>query len=264
MGRAILCGSLVAGLLGACGGEVLQQTLLLAVEGEGTVEFTRRGSTGSGVCPPTCTDDLRAEATFDGWDLEATAAEGWDFDHWESDLTMGGNCGGTEASVGLPEGHYACTAVFIPCAATDPEDLALDPDGDATLDIRCITTGNGTLSTSWVRVQMVAPWPPPDVYSWYTKVTVFSEFAELGSYTKELHDGIESVIVSGEVVEADTALVENPGGLPGYAVIFARELRDRIVRVTVETGIQKTTDPATFRMDGPVEAAFDPRLRDPP
>ena len=124
------------------------------------------------------------------------------FDHWATGSGSAADCVDSPASAAdpilrVPGGSLRCELHFAPCAATDPEDLDLDPKGDPALDIRCLASGTEKVTRSWVRVGTMGSWPPPDVFSWFVTVRVFGASGELGSYTRELHDGVARVITTG-------------------------------------------------------------------
>jgi hypothetical protein len=263
MGRTILLGSFLV-LCVACGGDGGGNLtdIEVRIEGDGTVVFVRRGEAQDPTirqCPGVCTDSWIQDDGFDGWTLNAFPAEGSAFVRWETASDSVAECLGVDDATS-PElwtlnGHYVCTAVFASCPGPDPQDLADDPLGDPTLDIRCVSTGSRQGGEPWVRVQMVDSWPPPEVYSWYTTVTLSDATTVIGSYTRELHDGVSSTITSGAVTETNSRLEENPGGIPGYQVVVPTALLDQIVTVAVETGILKT-EGGEFRMDGAVTLPF--------
>jgi hypothetical protein len=223
------------------------------------------------TCEAGCNEEFYSTPDYVGMTLTATAEAGWTFDHWESSpwdrYPSLGCIDGTSSAPVLELGtdSYSCKAVFVACAAQDSEDLSVDPAGDPSLDILCVSTGLDTAAAPWLMVDMVAPWPPPEVYSWYTTVVFHGAAAEIGSYTVELHDGVMSIITTGSLNEGNTAFSPNPGGHAGYLLELLPALADSIERATVETGIQKSTDPGEFRMDGQVVVdPFVKEERDPP
>jgi hypothetical protein len=247
-------------------------TVSLGVDGTGTISFTRRGSPSlSLTCAPDC-GDTYPDQDRQGWRLIATPGIGADFVSWVANATSPsyGKCLASDAHfpVEILSGatQYVCSARFAACQTSDGEDLANDPLGDPTLDLRCITSGvDPDTDEPWVRVGTMALWPPPDVYSWYTKITLFSAAGEIGSYTVQLHDGVMSTLVTGSVVDDATLFAPNPMGAFGYLVAFDPTIDAPITNVTVETGIEKTNNPPDFRMDGPVlESPFDRSARGTP
>lgn len=253
--------------LGACGTPT--SDLTVEIEGNGTVTITRLGSPAAVLtCMPDCSDEYPDREHL-GWSLLATPAIGSDFVVWE-DVDPGleglGTCvpsdeafAGTTLSM---RASFECRARFAACGTTDPQDLTDDPLGDPSLDLRCLASGiDVDASEQWVRVGTMAAWPPPNVYSWYTTVTLYGANGVIGTYTVELHDGVMSTTGTGEVVAADTGFEPNPVGAFGYAVFFADAV-EAIANLTVETGIEKTNNPPDFRMDGPVlESPFDDQPR---
>lgn len=251
MGRSLLfSSSLLVAACGAGAGSSIA-SLEITIEGEGFVDWERGPNADplSGTCPSECADEFRANGTFPGWHLIAEPAVTWELDRWsECNLDPVSDERDAEVDVGR---QSTCLVVFRMCDGSDPRDLADDPDGDATLDLRCVFVGTNDDGSLWVRVRMESAWDPPPVYSWYTTVTLRSASGTIGSRTEELHDGVRSTITDGAVTEANSSTTPNAGGVPGYEMGFESAIVGDVAFVDVETGILKVQG-GNFRMDGVV------------
>lgn len=141
------------------------------------------------------------------------------------------------------------------CPFPDPIDLSATADGDPALDLRCARTG-AYLSNGrpWVRAVFEGPWPPSsDFYSWYKRFTFYGASGELGSYTREHHDGMDDEIFTGALTMGNTRVILEP---TGCVVEVPTDLGAPITSVTVESGILKTPT-GTFLMDQIMVSPFD-------
>jgi hypothetical protein len=146
------------------------------------------------------------------------------------------------------------------CVGTDPVDSSLQPGGDASLDLTCVNTGLGNpMGVAWVRSVMVGSWEPGDFYSWFTKVTIRSATAEIGSITREHHDGVDRLIYTGAVNASNSAYIPEASG---YLATFSRDLSAQIVSAVVDTGVKKSLS-SPFVPDQISIPAFDTTVANP-
>lgn len=146
-----------------------------------------------------------------------------------------------------------------PCTATDPVDLSLSPDGDPSLDLRCATTGVSLEGRPWVSSGFEGDWTPPAFYSWFARVTLYSTTGTIGSFTHEVHDGVETFLYSGAVTAANSVHIVDP---KGHTVLFDPALLPQIDWTRVDSGLKKTVD-SPFLTDQIDVIPFDATVRDP-
>lgn len=182
---------------------------------------------------------------------DAVDAGGIDAPAVDAPSGSGGSAGG---------GGSGGTGGSMTCPFSDPEDLGLDPEGNGSLDLTCVTTGVGTDGKAWVRVGFTGTWlPSTDFYSWFIKIILMGSSGELGTYTRQRHAGVDDTLVTGSVQTASTMLTVEPNGA---LVVFDAPLTPQITSATIKSGMLKTQS-SKYLEDQVSVSPFDKSQRQP-